>query len=171
MRAKISTQYLGRTNSMPSKDDFAPLAEIFGIASGTLREEQPFQDLGSVSTPQGRLLAFPNTLQHKVEGFELIDKTRPGHRRFLVLWLVDPHYRICSTRNVPPQQESWWDGVGAKPEAGPGTPERTSPDGKVPEGLMSLEEAERLRLELMVERTRRVQDMERAAENYNFCEH
>lgn len=24
------------------------------------------------------------------------------------LRLVDPHYRVCSTRNVPPQQHHWW---------------------------------------------------------------
>ncbi|KAG8160806.1 hypothetical protein KVR01_009070 [Diaporthe batatas] len=153
------------------QDDHAPLVEIFGIASGSLRQEPPYQNLGSVSTPQGRLLAFPNTLQHKVEPFELIDKKRPGHRRFLVLWLVDPHYRICSTRNVPPQQESWWDGVGTKPQCDPGAPVTTTPGEKIPEGLMSLKEAKELRLELMAERTKRVKDMESAAENYNFCEH
>lgn len=160
-----------QANSLPFKDDHAPLAEIFGIATGRLRDEPPFQNLGSVSTPQGRLLAFPNTLQHKVEPFELVDKTRPGHRRFLVLWLVDPHYRICSTRNVPPQQESWWRGVGANPESGPGAAEGTNSRSEGPEGLMSLEEAKRLRLELMAERTRSLQDMERSSECYNFCEH
>lgn len=25
------------------------------------------------------------------------------------LWLVDPYYRICSTRNVPPQRQDWWE--------------------------------------------------------------
>jgi hypothetical protein len=24
------------------------------------------------------------------------------------LRLVDPHYRVCSARNVPPQQHDWW---------------------------------------------------------------
>lgn len=32
----------------------------------------------------------------------------PGHARFIKLMLVDPHYRICSTRNVPPQRHDWW---------------------------------------------------------------
>lgn len=40
--------------------------------------------------------------------FELKDKTKPGHRRFVALWLVDPHVRIISTAKVPPQQQSWW---------------------------------------------------------------
>ncbi|KAK9791446.1 hypothetical protein SCARD494_07629 [Seiridium cardinale] len=90
------------------QDDHVPLAEIFDVESREQRDEPAVQTLGSVSTPQGRLLAFPNTLQHKVEPFELVDKTKPGHRRILVLWLVDPYYRIASTRNVPPQQHDWW---------------------------------------------------------------
>ncbi|RAH42210.1 uncharacterized protein BO95DRAFT_467131 [Aspergillus brunneoviolaceus CBS 621.78] len=33
---------------------------------------------------------------------------RPGNLTLVKLRLVDPHYRICSTRNVPPQQHDWW---------------------------------------------------------------
>lgn len=64
----------------------------------------PTQEIGSVTTPQGRLLAWPNALQHRIEPFELVDKSRSGYRNCVVLYLVDPHYRICSTRTVPPQQ-------------------------------------------------------------------
>lgn len=46
--------------------------------------------------------------QHRVSSFRLQDPTQPGHRRFLALWLVDPHQRIVSTANVPPQQLDWW---------------------------------------------------------------
>lgn len=66
------------------------------------------QNYGSVETKQGRLLAFPNVFQHRVSSFQLADPTKPGHRRFVALWLVDPHRRIISTANVPPQQRSWW---------------------------------------------------------------
>ncbi|TVY87033.1 hypothetical protein LAWI1_G007198 [Lachnellula willkommii] len=38
----------------------------------------------------------------------LADPTKPGHRRFIALWLVDPHVRIISTANVPPRQLDWW---------------------------------------------------------------
>ncbi|KAI7784137.1 hypothetical protein LA080_010449 [Diaporthe eres] len=172
--AKISFRTEAELDSMDMRyeqDDHAPLAEIFGIASRNLRDEPPFQNLGSVTTPQGRLLAFPNTLQHKVEPFELVDKTRPGHRRFLVLWLVDPHYRICSTRNVPPQQESWYDGNETKPESGTDAPDATTKNGESANGRMSLEEAKKLRLELMAERTKKQKHMENASEQYNFCEH
>jgi len=66
------------------------------------------QNYGAVNTPQGRLLAFPNVFQHRVTGFKLADPTKPGHRRFIALWLVDPHRRVISTANVPPQQAEWW---------------------------------------------------------------
>lgn len=66
------------------------------------------QNYGTVDTRPGRLLAFPNVLQHRVSGFKLADPTKPGHRRFIALWLVDPHVRILSTANVPPQQRQWW---------------------------------------------------------------
>lgn len=66
------------------------------------------QTYGSVNTCEGRLLAFPNVFQHRVSPFELVDKKKPGHRRFIALWLVDPHQRIISTANVPPQQQDWW---------------------------------------------------------------
>lgn len=35
-------------------------------------------------------------------------KTKPGHRRFIALWLVDPSQRIISTANLPPQRFDWW---------------------------------------------------------------
>ncbi|KAK3904892.1 hypothetical protein C8A05DRAFT_13257 [Staphylotrichum tortipilum] len=79
--------------------------------SGTYYDEPGdscLQTYGRVSTPQGRLLAFPNDLQHRVSGFRLRDPTKPGHRRFIALWLVDPRVRIISTANVPPQQAEWW---------------------------------------------------------------
>ncbi|KAF5680034.1 hypothetical protein FHETE_577 [Fusarium heterosporum] len=79
------------------------------------------QSYGDVETKEGRLLAFPNVL------------------RFVALWLVDPHQRIVSTANVPPQQKHWW--------------ARGKPSDDVPAGLMTEEEARQHRLELMDERT------------------
>ncbi|KAJ0121097.1 hypothetical protein J7T55_008258 [Diaporthe amygdali] len=66
------------------------------------------QNYGSVETREGRFLAFPNVFQHRVSPFKLADPNKPGHRRFIALWLVDPHCRIISTANVPPQQQDWW---------------------------------------------------------------
>jgi hypothetical protein len=65
------------------------------------------QHLGSVVCKEGRLLTFPNVVQHCVSPFSLEDKTKPGHRKILALFLIDPHRRIISTANVPPQQEDW----------------------------------------------------------------
>lgn len=50
----------------------------------------------------------PNTLEFRREAVRLADATRPGRLRYLTLELVDPHYRVCSTRNVPPQRHDWW---------------------------------------------------------------
>jgi hypothetical protein len=54
------------------------------------------------------LLTRTASSQHRVSPFKLVDPTKPGHRRFIALWLVDPHLRIISTANVPPQQQEWW---------------------------------------------------------------
>lgn len=71
--------------------------------SGTL-----LQVLGSVTTRAGRLLVFPNVLQHQVSSFSLADPTKPGYRKILAMFLVDPHIRVLSTANVPPQRRDWW---------------------------------------------------------------
>lgn len=54
------------------------------------------------------MIAFPNVLQHCVQPFKLKDETKPGHRKILAMFLVDPHIRVISTANVPPQQRDWW---------------------------------------------------------------
>lgn len=71
--------------------------------------EPSIQEFGSLSTKEGRLLAFPNVLQHRVSPFELTDPSKPGHRKILALFLVDPKIQVISTANVPPQQKSWWE--------------------------------------------------------------
>ena len=153
------------------QDDHQPLATVLGTES--MRDELAVQVIGSISTPEGRLLAFPNTLQHSVEPFELADKTKPGHRRFLVMWLVDPHIRICSTRNVPPQQHSWW-AEEALTAVNFGSLPQEVVDmvrGEIGEWPMGLDQAKELRLDLMRERTRRPEWVRTAFGEYNLCEH
>ncbi|GJP97098.1 hypothetical protein CBS63078_5854 [Aspergillus niger] len=86
--------------------------KLYGMPPCPAVGEEPkamnLQTLGSVAVTSGRLLAWSNTLRYKRHPFSLLDPCRPGHQRCVVLWLVDPHYRICSTRNVPPQQHDWW---------------------------------------------------------------
>ena len=64
--------------------------------------------MGAVETREGRLLTWPNILQHQVQPFSLKDPTKPGHRKILALFLVDPNIRVISTGNVPVQRKDWW---------------------------------------------------------------
>ncbi|OBT68196.1 hypothetical protein VE03_02361 [Pseudogymnoascus sp. 23342-1-I1] len=89
-------------------EDNNAFAEVFGLDARQYEDGPSMQELGSVPMRKGRLLTWPNTMQHRIEPFELTNKSEPGHRRFIMLHLVDPHYRICSTRNVPPQRHDWW---------------------------------------------------------------
>ncbi|KAF2741238.1 hypothetical protein EJ04DRAFT_480445 [Polyplosphaeria fusca] len=150
-----------------------PLEEIFGVED-SLESGLAVQHLGSLATPQGRLIAFPNTLQHAVEPFRLEDPTRPGHRRFIVMWLVDPHYRIVSTRNVPPQRHDWWVAESwdkARVEERLPAELANAVAREVGEWPMGMGEAKKLRLELMEERTKLMPFVESSFEEYNFCEH
>ncbi|KAF7301075.1 hypothetical protein MIND_00671500 [Mycena indigotica] len=66
------------------------------------------QSLGSIETKSGRVLAWPNIYQHKVAPFSLKDPTRPGHRKILAVFLVDPSIKpVPSATTVPPQQSKW----------------------------------------------------------------
>ncbi|WBB63182.1 DUF4246 domain-containing protein [Streptomyces sp. WMMC500] len=82
------------------QNDNEGISEVYGLEN----EEALNQTLGSASTPAGRCLAFPNVLQHRVDSFRLTDPARPGHRKILVFFLVDPSQTIVSTSDVPPQQ-------------------------------------------------------------------
>jgi hypothetical protein len=78
--------------------EFKAMASILGFAprdlSARFDSGMSFQTTGSVATPQGRLVTFPNVLEHRLEPFELSDPTRPGHYRYIKLYLVDPQ---CTT--------------------------------------------------------------------------
>jgi hypothetical protein len=92
--------------------EFAAVAEILGFSTIDLdwcnHAVETWQDKGTVRVSQGRLVTFPNLLEHRYEPFALADPSRPGCFRSIALYLVDPHCRVCSTRNVPPQQHHWW---------------------------------------------------------------
>ncbi|KAL4773369.1 hypothetical protein BDW60DRAFT_215784 [Aspergillus nidulans var. acristatus] len=82
---------------------------VFGFDSDAGRDdyEQITQDLCRVLCRMGRLLTFPNTLQHRVSPFSLADRSKPGHGKILALFLIDPSRRIVSTANIPPQRGDW----------------------------------------------------------------
>ena len=77
------------------------------LVYGLTNDEPLNQYLGQVSTKQHRCLVFPNIYQHRLDSFQLLDRTRQGQRKILVFFLVDPSKRILSTGNVPPQQSHW----------------------------------------------------------------
>ncbi|KAL2271985.1 hypothetical protein VTJ83DRAFT_1356 [Remersonia thermophila] len=112
------------------QDMYRLYERLYGTALG-LVDVETVQVYGSVATPQGRFLAFPNVFQHRVSSFRLADPTKPGHRRFIALWLVDPTQRVISTANVPPQRFDWWC------EATFGTGEGASP-GDLPPDVFNL---------------------------------
>ncbi|WP_330237857.1 DUF4246 domain-containing protein [Streptomyces sp. NBC_00525] len=82
------------------QNDDNGVRDVYGLEN----EDGLNQVLGAASTPAGRCLAFPNVLQHRVGSFRLADPGRPGHRKILAFFLVDPSTTIVSTSDVPPQQ-------------------------------------------------------------------
>ena len=66
------------------------------------------QEIGNITPSSGKCVTFPNLYQHCVSPFQLKDKSKPGKRKILVFFLVDPNHPILSTSVVPPQQRSWF---------------------------------------------------------------
>ncbi|ORX80805.1 hypothetical protein K493DRAFT_320815 [Basidiobolus meristosporus CBS 931.73] len=131
------------------------------------------QVLGSAVTQEDRCIAFPNTLQHRVSPFRLSDPTKPGHRKILVFFLVDPTSTILSTSVVPPQQQSWLaDQLSPIPPFKELSKEVLDSIVDFSE-LMTLQEAKKHREELMVERKYFVsQNNEQLFEReFSLCEH
>lgn len=144
---------------------------VFGVGS----EESTAQDVGDVVCKEGRLLTFPNILQHRVAPFELEDRSKPGHRKIVALFLVDPNITVISTANVPPQQRDWWsDEVIAT-----GSLDRLPRElqNKLMEDVddfpIGLDEAKEIRLKLMEERKKFVihQNNGFEAASFSLCEH
>ncbi|MEX0171113.1 DUF4246 domain-containing protein [Streptomyces sp. LMG1-1-1.1] len=127
------------------QNDDDGLREVYGLED----EDALNQMLGSASTPAGRCLAFPNVLQHRVDPFRLTDPTRPGHRKILAFFLVDPSETIVSTSDVPPQQP-WAES-----------------------STMTLEQAESFREQLMQERKFFVDEHNEQLyeREFSLCEH
>ncbi|WP_181786009.1 DUF4246 domain-containing protein [Streptomyces phytophilus] len=127
------------------QNDDNGVREVYGLENeGALN-----QLLGSAPTPAGRCLAFPNVLQHRVGEFRLADPARPGHRKILVFFLVDPSENIVSTSDVPPQQP--WSGT----------------------STMTLEQARNYREQLMQERKFFVNEHNEQLyeREFSLCEH
>lgn len=147
------------------------LEDVFGFKN----EDDSLQEIGSVVCSQGRLITFPNTLQHRVQPFKLADPTKPGHRKIVALFLVDPNLPIISTAIVPPQRHDWWVEKVLQTGVVDGLPQELKDDvlGKVEEWPMHMEEAKTTRLDLMDERkvyiTDRIDGMQSTV--FSLCEH
>lgn len=146
------------------------LDEIFG-----LQDEGPMvQELGSVNCKEGRLLTFPNILQHRVKPFKLADPSKPGHRKIVALFLVDPHVRITSTAVIPAQRKDWWERMINLDDILVRLPRELQDQVEDDIGFpMTMEEAKKIRLELMDERKEFVKHQNSELQSYTFslCEH
>ncbi len=153
-----------------TQDDYKAIEKVFGLE----KNDALVQELGKVVAKQGRLVTFPNVMQHRVCPFRLEDPTQSGHRKILALFLIDPGKRIISTANIPPQQKDWWWEQVCD----------IGPLGELPEELkqsilnfvddpITLEKAKEQRLELMEERKVFVdqQSREISRSGFSLCEH
>ncbi|KAK0191991.1 hypothetical protein F5146DRAFT_1037906 [Armillaria mellea] len=146
-----------------------------------LNLDEPLNQLiGEVSTKAGRCIAFPNLYQHCVSPFSLLDSSKPGYRKIVALFLVEPELESPrpSTTNVPPQRWDWW-----SRDLHDLAQEDNSRLGLLPVELLELivdlmdlmtrKEAEELRLKLMDERTAFVRENNENMFNapFNMCEH
>ncbi|KAI9933694.1 hypothetical protein ASPWEDRAFT_167964 [Aspergillus wentii DTO 134E9] len=131
-RHRADSQYVQQVDYPQNRNEY--LYKVFGFPPEVevWYDTQVTQNLGRVSTHQGRLLTFPNTMQHQVSPFSLADSSKPGHRKILAFFLVDPNLRVISSANIPPQSADWAEGNG--------------------DSLMTLDQAKEHRLELMEER-------------------
>jgi hypothetical protein len=156
----------GRIVSRHDQHDW--LSEVFGCKLGG----SMFQNVRGVDTLDG-LLTFPNILERQVRPFELVDRTKPGHRKILVPFLRDPNIKIISSANVPCQRKDWW-----REDIGPRFGVILPREGRdlvfegVNEFLIGLEEAKEIRLQVMEERKAFVLDLVAGLEEegFSFCE-
>lgn len=127
---------------------------------------------------EGRLVTFPNVVQHCVSPFSLVDRAKPGHLKILALFLVDPRRRIISSSNVPPQQEDW--GREKRELVASLLSQRLPPELRhmvmkdIPSSSMTMDEAKAYRLELMEERSAQVSENNTGfdeTDEFNLCEH
>lgn len=72
---------------------------------GLVRDGELNQSLGGFGAAAQRTIVFPNVYQHAVDGFKLADPSKPGRRTIVAFFLCDPTYRIYSTTDIPLQRE------------------------------------------------------------------
>ncbi|KAJ1846940.1 hypothetical protein H4S02_000579 [Coemansia sp. RSA 2611] len=135
--------------------DHDGVQRAYGIYEDGFTDDVPLiQNIGGVEVKNGRCIVFPNIYQHQVSGFRLADPTKPGHRRIMAFFFIDPTIRIPSTEVVPPQQQDWWSANVVEKGAMGGLPSLVQDSiMKHVDFPLSLSGAKKLRLELMEERS------------------
>ncbi|QRV92098.1 hypothetical protein RhiJN_20116 [Ceratobasidium sp. AG-Ba] len=107
---------------------------------------------GAVITRQDWAITFPNIYQHKFSPFELKDKSKPGRRKFVALFLLDPAVHRPSTTEVPQRQDWITPAALANPILKRPSVEIISHISALIDSSMTRKEAELFRVELMNER-------------------
>ncbi|KAI0716776.1 hypothetical protein C8Q76DRAFT_839679 [Earliella scabrosa] len=153
------------------QDDHRGYVVAYGFGRGHALNQQ----LGHIVVEEDKCLAFPNIHQHHVDPFELADPSKPGHRKILCFFLVNPEHQILSTTDVPPQQEDWvieeLENALASRQLPPELFDMIAGYAKL--GTISREEAEYDRDDLMDERSDFVVEHNENmyALEFNMCEH
>ncbi|KAH9894735.1 hypothetical protein C8Q73DRAFT_745225 [Cubamyces lactineus] len=153
------------------QSDYTGWYTAYGFAGG----DSLNQEIGHIVAEEDKCIAFPNIFQHRVDGFELADPSKPGHRKILCFFLVDPLVKIHSTSDIPPQQADWSMDEMVRAPALMNLPVELFDmvAGFAMDGTISRKEAEEHREKLMKERANFVMEHnERVYEiEFNMCEH
>ncbi|KAJ6558315.1 hypothetical protein B0H19DRAFT_1292351 [Mycena capillaripes] len=159
------------------QDDNECMRILYGMES----RDDCVQEIGSMVTKPGRALSWPNLFQHCVSSFKLSDPSKPGYRKILAIFLVDPTVdRIVSATDVPPQRAEWAADAVRQAQKDPNSLISRLPrelvdliTGGFPTTAMTTQEAEAYRLALMEELTVFVQAHSDTAYAvpFNMCEH
>lgn len=96
--------YFDPDNFVYEQGEYEGLEAVYGFRNYT---DLPVQWAGELEAREGLFVAFPNFAQHQVQKFQLADPTKPGHRKILCFFLVDPDKPILSTSKVPQQNAEW----------------------------------------------------------------
>lgn len=136
-------------------DEFG-VAKVYGLKDG----DPMVHYLGREEAKTGKVLVFPNNLQHHVDPFELADKTRPGHRKILCFFIVNPLNDMVVGSDQVASQQGWDDSV-----------ETLLGGLSLSDSPMTWEEALEYRKQFMEERSPPTYDDGDSVERFCLCEH
>ncbi|KAH9263556.1 hypothetical protein BASA83_013045 [Batrachochytrium salamandrivorans] len=97
--SKLSFRQAVEEDFIYERPSYRYYKDVYGISN---EETETNQHLGSLDALPGRCIVFPNMLQHKVMPFELADPSKPGVRKILAFFLIDPSKRIVFYRPYTP---------------------------------------------------------------------